>query len=333
MAGGRGTRFWPVSTRSRPKQFLDLLGDATMLQMTANRLRGICSDERILVVTGSFYRDMVTAQLPWLPEENLLLEPEGRNTAPCIAWGAEVLAGRGLEETVMLVVPSDHSVKDRSGFESTVRVAVGAAESGYLTTIGIPPTRPATGYGYLKRGKRITEGVWEVAEFREKPDLPTARGYLERGCYFWNAGMFVWKVGEILDSLRAHLPDVAEGVSELANVTSPSGDRYEALPSVSIDYGVMEKASNVAMVEASFGWDDVGDWPAMRRVGVQKGDAVLRDSENCTVYGPGRLTVLLGMSGCSVIHSGGVTLVMSDEHAQDLKKLVSRLEEERPDLV
>ncbi|MBD3369522.1 NTP transferase domain-containing protein [Candidatus Fermentibacteria bacterium] len=333
MAGGRGTRFWPVSTRSNPKQFLNLLDDSTMLQMTAERLRGLCPDDHVLVVTGSSYRKTVAAQLPWIPEENVLLEPMGRNTAPCIAWGAQALSRRAPDGAVMLVVPSDHSIDDKAGFESTVRVAVNAAEKGYLTTIGVPPTRPATGYGYLKRGKRIMDGAWKVAEFKEKPDLKTARDYLDQGCYLWNAGMFVWKVEEIIGSMRSFLPDLAEGVAGLGEVTFPSADRYRELPSVSVDYGIMEKASNVAMVEALFGWDDVGDWPAMRRVGVRKGEVILQDCGSCTVYGPGRLTVLLGMSDCSVVHSNGITLVMSDEHAQDLKKLVARLEKERPDLV
>lgn len=304
-----------------------------MLQMTAERLRSVCSEDRILVVTGRSHGELVSEQLPWIPTENILLEPVGRNTAPCIAWGAEVLSKRGMDGAVMLVVPSDHRITDLDGFRSTVGTALGAARRGFLTTIGVPPTRPATGYGYLKRGESIDENVWRVGRFREKPDLDTARDYVCEGCYFWNAGMFVWRVDEIKSALGLHLPEVAEGVSKLGDSTSPPMELYESLRSVSIDYGVMEKASNVAMVEASFDWDDVGDWPAVRRIGLWRGDVVLQDSENCTVYGPGRLTVLLGMSDCSVVHSNGITLVMSDEHAQDLKKLVARLEKERPDLV
>ena len=333
MAGGRGTRFWPVSTRKRPKQFLDLLGELTMLQLTAERARAVSDPEDVYVVAGEDHAGLVRRQLPWLPARNLLLEPVGRNTAACIAWSASVLAERGRGRRPMLVVPSDHRVGDTGGFADTVRAAIPAAMDGWLTTIGIPPDRPATGYGYLKRGEAVAEGAWRVDLFREKPDAKTARSYLEAGDYLWNAGMFIWRVDAILQALRKHLPAVAESASALARKTAPSIEEYGDIESVSIDYGIMEKADRVAMVEARFDWDDVGDWIAARRVGAGRGRVMEVESGDCTVWNPERLTVLLGVDGLSVVETERATLVMSDRYAQRLKEVVARLEREEPDLV
>ena len=333
MAGGRGTRFWPVSTRERPKQFLDLLGEMTMLQLTANRARLLSDPEGIFVVAGASHAELVRAQLPWLPEDNLLLEPVGRNTAACIAWSAAILRERGRGQLPMLVIPSDHRVEDGRGFADTVVGALPAARDGWLVTIGVTPRRPATGYGYLKRGDDIGNGAWKVDSFREKPDLTTAASYLEAGGYYWNAGMFIWLADVVLNGLRRHLPDLAEAASALSAVTAPSMDRYAGLEAISIDYGLMEKARRVAMVEARFDWDDVGDWIAARRVGAGRGQVMEVESGDCTVWNPDRLTVLLGVSGLSLVQTGEVTLVMSDSCAQKLKEVVARLEREEPGLV
>ncbi|MFO7949061.1 MAG: mannose-1-phosphate guanylyltransferase [Candidatus Fermentibacteraceae bacterium] len=333
MAGGRGTRFWPVSTTRRPKQFLELLGEMTMLQLTAERARSLCGPEDVYVVAGADHAGLVSSQLPWLPRENLLLEPVGRNTAACIAWSSAVLSGRGRGESAALVIPSDHRVEDAEGFAATVRAALPAAMDGWLTTIGIPPDRPATGYGYLRRGRSIMKGVWQVEVFREKPDLQTAREYLESGDYLWNAGMFLWRVDAILESLRRHLPEVARAAEGLASETAPSMEDYGGIRSISIDYGVMERARRVAMVEAGFDWDDVGDWIAARRVGAGRGRTMEVESGDCTVWNPGRLTVLLGVESLSVVETDRATLVMSDRYAQKLKEVVARLERDEPDLV
>jgi mannose-1-phosphate guanylyltransferase len=333
MAGGRGTRFWPVSTKKRPKQFLDLLGEMTMLQLTAERARAVSGAEEVYVVAGSDHAGLVWAQLPWLPTANLLLEPVGRNTAACIAWSASVLAARGRGSGPMLVVPSDHRVADTEGFAQTVSDALPAAMDGWLTTIGIRPDRPATGYGYLRRGERVGGAAWRVDLFREKPDAETARSYLESGEYLWNAGMFLWRVDRVREELRRHLPQVAESAESLSEQTAPAMEEYAGIRSVSIDYGVMERADRVAMVEARFDWDDVGDWIAARRVGAGRGRVMEVESGDCTVWNPKRLTVLLGVSGLSVVETDRATLVMSDGYAQRLKEVVARLEREEPDLV
>lgn len=320
MAGGRGTRFWPLSTASMPKQFLELLPGGTMLQLTAERLAGVCGRERVMVVTGREYGDLAAKQLPWLPSDNLLLEPVGRNTAPCIGWAAAVLARRGLRDDVMVVVASDHSIHPDRGFRRTAIRAAEAAEKGYLVAMGVPPVFPATGYGYIKTGEALSEGVFRVDSFREKPDGATAAEYLAAGGYLWNSGMFVWRVSEILAALREHLPGLHGALGSLDSVTSPDAALFEALPPVSIDVGVMEKARNAAVVPADFSWSDIGDWPGARTAGVQRGERILVDSENVLVYdSTGRLTVVMGLSDVSVVCTGEATLVMSDGCAQKLR--------------
>lgn len=332
MAGGRGTRFWPASTRSRPKQFMDLLGGGTLLQNTVARLEGLCPMERILVVTGTDFKREVTSQLPGLPVENLLLEPMPMNTSASIGWAASVLAERGRSGDLMAVLPSDHAVSPAEGFRETLLDAGGAADAGWLCTVGVKPDRPATGYGYLEVGG-AGDGFMVVSSFREKPDAGTAEAFLAGGRHYWNAGMFVWRVEAILNEIRMHLPGLSAALGNLGRTTEASAEVYSRLPSVSIDYGVMEKSSRIAMVPARFSWDDVGDWPALRRRGASRGEALLVGSADCTVWNPGGLTVLLGLERVSVVNSNGVVLVMSDDYAQKLRDVVSELERDRPDLV
>jgi mannose-1-phosphate guanylyltransferase len=333
MAGGKGTRFWPVSTSSKPKQFLELFGGASMLQLTASRLEKICPRDRILVVTGGKYSELVRDQMPWLPRENLLQEPSGRNTAACIGWAASVLSERGYGDSVMSVVASDHMIEPLSGFVTTMASAADLALEGWLVTIGIRPNRPATGYGYLEAGCPLGNKSWEVSRFVEKPDAVSAALYLDTGRYFWNSGMFIWKTDRILAELGMHLPDLRSGLDQLASTTEPPPGSYDTLPSISIDCGVMEKADRVAMVEALFDWDDIGDWPGSRRAGVRRGEVISADSHDCTVWSDGdRLTVLMGVENLSVVQTDRVTLVMSDDQSQALRDLVRKIEEERPDL-
>jgi len=326
MAGGRGTRFWPVSTGKMPKQFLHLSGSGTMLQETASRFEGLCDHSEIMVVAGAEHRNIVREQLPWISEENLLLEPSGRNTAACIGWAARTLVRRGHGSDLMAVVPSDHVIDDPAGFRNTLLKAALPANNGKLVTIGITPDRPATGYGYLEKGKDLGDGIHEVSAFREKPDLTEAEEYIESGNYLWNAGMFVWRADVILDEIAEYLPGLSDGLLELEAGTCPDAEQYDSLQSVSIDYGVMEKAHNVVMVPAEFGWSDIGDWPSARRCSVGRGEVFAVDSGNTTVWNDGKLTVLLGVSNISVVETDSVTLVMSDEYAQKLKDVVAEFE-------
>ena len=333
MAGGRGTRFWPVSTRRMPKQFLRLTGSMTMLQETAIRFEGLCAHGDIMVVTGSDFRSTVLEQLPWINEENLLLEPSGRNTAACIGWAAKTLVEKGRGSDLMVVVPSDHVIDNPEGFRSTLLKAALPATDGKLVTIGITPDRPATGYGYLEKGKIYSEGVFEVSSFREKPNLEQAEKYFGSGNYFWNAGMFVWRADVIMEEIAKYLPELSDGIRELDSGTCPDQVKYDDLQSISIDFGVMEKADNVVMIPAEFGWNDIGDWPSARRCGVGMGEVIAMDSENTTVWNGGKITVLLGVSNVSVVETDSVTLVMSDEYSQKLRKVVADIEDRKPDLV
>ena len=333
MAGGRGTRFWPVSTRRMPKQFLRLTGSMTMLQETAIRFEGLCAHGDIMVVTGSDFRSTVLEQLPWINEENLLLEPSGRNTAACIGWAAKTLVEKGRGSDLMVVVPSDHVIDNPERFRSTLLKAALPATDGKLVTIGITPDRPATGYGYLEKGKSYSEGVFEVSSFREKPNLEQAEKYFGSGNYFWNAGMFVWRADVIMEEIAKYLPELSDGIRELDSGTCPDQVKYDDLQSISIDFGVMEKADNVVMIPAEFGWNDIGDWPSARRCGVGMGEVIAMDSENTTVWNGGKITVLLGVSNVSVVETDSVTLVMSDEYSQKLRKVVADIEDRKPDLV
>ncbi len=333
MAGGRGTRFWPVSTRKLPKQFLNLTGDRTMLQETASRFEGLCGHSEIMVVTGSDHRKTVLEQLPWIRSENLLLEPSGRNTAACIGWAAKTLIDRGCGSDLMVVVPSDHVIDDPQEFRNTLIMAVRPAIDGKLVTIGITPDHPATGYGYLEKGKSLYEGIFEVSSFREKPDPETASEYLASGRYFWNAGMFIWRADVIMEEIARNLPGLYEELIQLGPGTSPDTEQYSALQSISIDYGVMENADNVVVVPALFGWNDIGDWPSARRCGVGRGEVLAIDSGNSIVWNRGKLTVLLGVNDISVVETDSVTLIMSDEYSQKLREVVAELENTKPDLV
>lgn len=325
MAGGKGTRFWPLSTVRKPKQFLSLLPGGTMLQLTAERLASLCPKENILTVTGREYRDLVMEQLPWLPEENLLLEPVGRNTAPCIGWAASVLSRRGHEDGAMIVAPSDHRVEPGHGFTGTAGLALEAAGAGLLVTMGITPGYPATGYGYIRKGEEIFPGVFRVDSFREKPDERRASKYVESGRYLWNSGMFVWKVSSIISAIEEHMPGLFRQLDFLGGTTEPPIERFETLPPVSIDVGVMEKAGNSAVVPASFSWSDIGDWPGAREAGVSRGERMLVDSERVLVFDTtGRLTVVMGLSDVSVISTDEATLVMPDAWAQKLREVSER---------
>lgn len=333
MAGGRGTRFWPASTKARPKQFMDLLGGGSMLQKTAARFANIAGPESILVVTGAEHKTIAANQLPLLPQSNLLLEPVGRNTAACIGWAAETLNRRGFSESVMIVAASDHRIEPVDGFEKTIRNAVTLAEKGYLCTIGVTPDKPATGYGYLHIGEEISSGN-RVQSFREKPDAVTAAEYLKSGDYLWNSGMFIWKVDSFLAELKKYMPELYRDIKSLPDTTCPSLEEYSSLESQSIDYGVMEKTDKAVVVPALFQWSDIGDWPGAGSAGVSKGESILINSENALVFDEtGRLTVVIGVDNVSVVSTHGVTLVVSDSSAQRIKDIVTELEQSRPDLV
>ena len=339
MAGGAGKRLWPHSRLSRPKQLLPLINGQSLLEVAVERLDGLFPPENILVVTNSQYAEQVAEALPQLPPDNIVGEPMGRDTANAVALGAEIVAGRN-ENATMAVFTADHVIRPKEIFAENVRTAFQTAEQhpDALLTFGIHPTWPHTGLGYIHAGKRVCDGVHEVEGFKEKPDHQTARRYVESGVYFWNSGMFVWKVAAIREALQAHLSDSAEKLAPVGQAVR-EGKPYAAileqvypqLQKISIDYAVMEHAARVLMVELQCEWLDIGSWPALEQV-VDLDDAgnvvqatntaVLDSFRNIIVSDDEHLLAVVGMDDCIIVHSGDATLVCNKSDSQRLKELV-----------
>lgn len=341
MAGGRGERFWPKSRNSRPKQFLSLTADGeTMIQKTVKRLLPVTEMEDIFIVTNAAYKELVREQLPGIPEENILLEPAARNTAPCIAFAAAVI-GRKYDDAIMMILPSDHLISCEELYISTLKKAAKAAESGKtLVTIGITPTYPETGYGYINFGEEKGD-VYAVERFVEKPDLPTAEKYLASGKYLWNSGMFIWKLSSIMANMQELMPDIYEGAVKIGKAfRTPEYEdvlnrEFTGFRSESVDFGIMEKASDICTIPGSFGWDDVGSWLAVERINdtdssgnYTEGDVMTVDSERTTVCGGKRLIAAIGTRDIIIVDTDDVLLVCSKNSTQDVKKAIAQLKEE-----
>lgn len=340
MAGGRGERFWPRSRQNMPKQFLSLTDDGkTMIQLTVERILPLVNMEDIFIVTNRSYKDLVHSQLPELPEENILCEPVGKNTAPCIGLGAVHMAKR-YGEAVMMVLPSDHLIKYTSLFLNTLSDACDVAEEGEnLVTLGIAPDSPETGYGYIKFQPEETLGrAFAVEKFVEKPDLETAKAYLASEQYLWNSGMFIWKVSTILNNLSTFLPETYEGLCKIGEAIGTEMEEqvlereFQVFRSESIDYGVMEKAKNIYILSGSFGWDDVGSWLAVSRIkrsnelgNVVDGNVVTVDTRNTTIQGGGKLIAAVGLEDMIVVDSEDALLICEKDHAGDIKKVLENL--------
>lgn len=336
MAGGRGQRFWPLSTEARPKQFLDLeRSGRTLLQSTVERLAPLVGGaHRVLVATGERYVPLVREQLPDLPDANLLIEPVGRDSAPAIALAALRVRER-FGDVVMGVFASDHRIEDGDAFRRVIAGAtrLAAARRG-LVAVGIRPTRPATGYGYIERGEPV-DGGHRVARFVEKPNRSRAQAYVEAGTHLWNAGMFVWNVDTILAELDRHAPELMLPLRE-AFAADDVEARFGALPKVAIDYAVMEKTDAAYVVEGAFGWDDIGDWAALQRL-LPMDDGPVRpifgahaghDAAGNIVYtdGPDDVLVAHGVEGLVIVKRGDTVLILPKERVAEIKRL---LEDER----
>ncbi|NOX55389.1 MAG: NTP transferase domain-containing protein [Planctomycetes bacterium] len=344
MAGGSGTRFWPQSRRSRPKQFLKLAGDRTMIQQTMARCAPAIPPERTWVVTNQAHSAETTRQLPELPPENMLLEPCGRNTAPCIGLAAIHLLERDRDAT-MLVMPADHVIEPDEVFRQAVMQAVELVEedSQRLVLFGVPPTYPSTGFGYIERGDSLDgrSGAYRVRTFREKPDRDTALNYLKAGTFYWNCGIFVWKAQRILDALAEFEPGIHERLCRLQGCLGQSQwaeslrAEFPEMKSISIDYAVLERASNVCVVEAPFRWDDVGSWQALSRLlGTdEEGNTIAGlhcgvDTKGCIIRsGDGHLIGTLGIEDCIIVHTPDATLVARKDDENAIRQLVRLLEE------
>jgi len=342
MAGGRGERFWPRSRVGRPKQFADLTGKGSMLYLTYNRALKLVPPERIFVVTGAEYREVTKECLPELLQENIIIEPEGRNTAPCIGLAAVTLEQR-LPGAIMVVLPADHLIKDEDEFAGTIRLAAELTdETGGLVTVGIRPDRPETGYGYLRLGKPIVTAngktVYRVDSFVEKPDPVRARLYLEDGGYLWNAGIFVWQASAVLEEFSNHLPGIYAGLQQICRYLGT--EKYEevlqriypCLDKISIDYGIMEKADRVYTVPGEFHWDDVGTWMSLERVfgtdnngNMFRGRVVSLNTENSIIDSGGRMVALIGVKDLVIVETDDVTFVCHKNETDRVRELLAEL--------
>jgi mannose-1-phosphate guanylyltransferase len=351
MAGGGGTRFWPWSREERPKQILPILSHHSMIWETVNRLRPFIAPEKIFIVTSRSQAKNLHRQVPQIPESNLLLEPVGRNTAPCLCLAALHIQKKD-PTAVMVALPADHFISDRPAFLKTLRGAVKvAATQNFLITLGIRPTEPETGYGYIQKGGTLgtVQGlpVFRAKAFREKPTLPKARAYLRRGDYFWNSGIFIWQAGVFLEAVKKFLPRLYGEMMPLQNSLGTPRERkalekiYARAQSVSVDYGVMEKADNVALMEAQFSWNDVGSWAALRKIwpkdnrgnalaeGKQasRGKILAIDSSGCLIRGEEKLIAVMGLKDMIVVEAGNAFLVCPRERAQEVRGILQELKD------
>ncbi len=343
LAGGSGQRFWPISRDALPKQLLKLFGDKTLLELTVERLDGLVPKDRILILTNSQQEAAVRALLPDLPSENIIAEPEKRDTAPAIALGIGWVAARDPQAT-MLVLPADHLIHDRAAFQTVLRGAAETAEASRgLVTVGIKPTWPCPSYGYVERGSRANfpgvkeeVAIYDVVRFREKPNTELAEQFLSQGNFSWNAGMFIWTIPAIISELTHHTPVLANFVAELrksSDFAATVKTQFGKLPKLSIDYALMERASRVLNIEATFDWDDVGNWTSVGRYlqsdasGNQHNCALAQfDAEGNIVFSEtGQHIALLGVQDLIVVAAKDALLVTTKEHAELIKKLVDVL--------
>lgn len=354
MAGGKGERLWPKSRAERPKQFLTLGGETeSMIRLTVKRMLKLTAIENIFVVTGKQYFDLTKEQLPSLPEQNILCEPEGKNTTACIGYAAEVVKKRYDEDMkrdgdiVMMVVPSDHIIKDTEAFASDLEKCCRIAEENKtIVTVGIRPTRPETGFGYIKVDKKRpienTELAWKMSKFVEKPDLSLAKRYVASGSYYWNAGMFVFPVGYMLRCIKRFHPHNSSCLAAIGKAIGKKNEwvtivrAFEKMESISIDYAVMEHIRGSITVVSTFDWNDVGTWAAIPEIqhpdaqgNYVTGKAVTYDATGCIVEMPkGKAVAILGVSNLVIVEADNTLLVCHKDYAQKIKEATKKLVDE-----
>ncbi|MCG7407945.1 mannose-1-phosphate guanylyltransferase [Paenibacillus sp. ACRRX] len=342
MAGGKGERFWPKSRTNLPKQFLNISGSKSMIQQCVNRLQKFIPIEQVFVVTNELYAELIKGQIPALPYENIIIEPVGRNTAPCVGL-ASIIIEEKFPDSTMVVLPSDHIIKDEDEFVHILQTAVDVSREGKnLVTLGIKPTYPETGYGYIESTLDIRVlndfQVHRVQQFVEKPNLIKATSYLDAGNYYWNSGIFVWKTSVIRGYIAEHMPQVHD-LLETMKVAFSQCDRndvirseFPKMPDQSIDYGIMEKVQDIYVIPCVFGWDDVGSWTALERIdelddngNVIRGNTLNIDTKGCIIESNGKLIATLGVEDLIIVETDDVTLICNKEKAQEIKSLIKEL--------
>jgi mannose-1-phosphate guanylyltransferase len=345
MAGGRGTRFWPRSRKKKPKHLLDIVSKRTIIQETVDRIKSLIPPENILIVTGKKHSRELIKQLPEIPDQNIIIEPVGKNTAACIGLAALHIQ-KIVPDDVMIVLPSDHAIGDSRKYLEVISAAAKVAnQKGGLVTIGIKPSSPQTGFGYIEQGQSLRnvsgKEVFRVKSIREKPDLQKARKFVQSGKFYWNSGMFIWKASIILKEIERCLPDLYTGLMKIKEVLGTSKEAtivprvYKGLASISIDYGVMEKADNAFMLPGDFGWSDVGSWDALWEISAKDnqgnalaggGNAIFTDTEGALVYSPKKLVALVGVRDLIIVETKDALLICKKGRSQDVKKVVDTLE-------
>lgn len=349
MAGGGGTRFWPLSRQNTPKQVLNLSGKDVMINETIHRLAGLIDPERVLIVTNQGQAEILRAVVDErVEEQHILQEPIGRNTSPCIGYAALTLQKK-YGDSLMVVLPADHYIKDEEAFRSTLGKALGTAEeTEKLITIGITPTFPCTGYGYIHYDKNhpLAQAVYKVQQFVEKPNRQKAGEYVQSGEYLWNSGMFVWKTSVILQDIERFLPRLYDKLMELEPYIGTEEEQevlarlYPQMDSISIDYGIMERSNSVLVLPGDFGWNDVGSWDSLETLYDQDpsgntviGDHIQIETSNTLIYGKDHMIAVIGLDNMVVVHTEDATLVCPKERAQDVKHVVEKLKEQRKELL
>ena len=343
IAGGSGTRFWPLSRKKFPKQLLDF-GHGSLLSQTFARMQGLVANERLWMVVGHLYADVCRQQVPEVIAQQILVEPVAKNTAPAIALAA-IHVAHADPNSVMMVFPADQYITDVKRFQLALGDAVLAAQKGLIVTLGITATFPATGYGYIERSTPAADfkSIYKVRRFCEKPDKNMAQEFIEQGQFDWNAGIFIFKPSVILQEMKRQLPDLYAAMLNLSetigtkNYETQLQKTFTTIQGVSIDYGIMEKAQHMAVRPVECGWSDVGSWDVLGAVvqpdqhdNVASGNIILKDSTNCITYAtPGHVVGIVGMHDTVVVHTPDATLVMPKERAQDVRAIIAELEKQR----
>lgn len=342
MAGGKGERFWPRSRKKMPKQLLSLTGDGkTMIQLTVERMKKLVDYENIYVVTNEDYATEISNQLKEVPTENILVEPMGKNTAPCIGLAAIHVMAKD-PESIMIILPSDHLIKDNEEFIEDIKYGIRIAQDGKsLVTIGIQPDYPETGYGYInfeKESIKENSKIHKVKGFVEKPNIDKAKEYLKSRQYLWNSGMFIWKASTILNEMQVHMPNLYEGLIKIqSHLYDGECDKilleeYSKFESISIDYGIMEKASDIFTIAGNFGWDDIGSWTALERISnsdqygnIINGNIISLDTKKCIIQGMDKLIATIGVEDLVVVDTEDATLICSKDKCQNIKDLLNEM--------
>ena len=342
MAGGSGTRFWPRSREACSKQYLSLYGKKSLIQSTLARFNGIVPWKDIYIVTKQSQEEMIDKHRLKVPKENIIFEPFAKNTAPCIGLAA-IFVQRRDADGVLIVSPADHLVQKKSRFYKTIRACVQLAkDNDGMITIGIKPNRPSTGYGYIQIDKDLntieSAKAFSIKTFAEKPNLATAQRFLSSGDFYWNSGMFIFRVSVFMKAVKKHLPELYDGLMEIKkffdkpNFNEVLQTVYQQIPGISIDYGIMEKIHNVIMVQGDFVWNDLGSWEQVYKLGskddsgnVVSGETVLVDVKNSYIHSSKGMVAVLGLEDIVVVQEGGATLICPRDRAEDVKRVVDRL--------